>query len=468
MGTVALRTSLIWHDEVMADLVHDRPAPITIGPSSEATLLTPDLKLPAEMAILRPGHRGYLLTLGERMRGTISVSGVEHDVAAFVRAADEPSEFRATPIGGSDWGVIELDETGDCKLFFQFVPVDEAPWNVSPPLLDGESRASLAFSVVLHLALLVATFKLADSSSPFVWPGPRSVTGSYIVTRLDVDPPPTPTVTETETGKPAAAMPTVPETASPPIAMSIPRTRGAWQRPEKPTRPDSDADDDDDADPDASPADESSEPTTATGVMKYEDLLRGVRDRELAQAIKRHNKLKNGKYGTPGDGGPSGGDGLAVGPAGGPRGGPVKKDGTLGEHKRGGTLDTGGNRNAVCIGAGCTGGGGTPISIVVPPDPPNQEPTLTKEEIDRVMKSKAGLFRTCYQRELDRSGPVAGNLIVKFTITADGRVTSARSAGGTLMGSTVASCVTSKITLLRFPAKGGALVNYPFVFSSGG
>ena len=56
----------------------------------------------------------------------------------------------------------------------------------------------------------------------------------------------------------------------------------------------------------------------------------------------------------------------------------------------------------------------------------------------------------------------------KFTINGAGRVTSSRSGGGSLAGSDVAACVTSKMTLLRFPAKGGALVNYPFVFSSGG
>ena len=38
-----------------------------------------------------------------------------------------PGGFRATPISGKDWGVVDLDETGDYKLFFQFVPVEDAP-----------------------------------------------------------------------------------------------------------------------------------------------------------------------------------------------------------------------------------------------------------------------------------------------------------------------------------------------------
>ena len=461
MGTVALRTSLIWHDEVMADLVHERPTPITVGASSDSTLLTPELGLPPAFAIVRPGHRGYLLTLGERMRGTISVAGVEHDVAAFVRAADEPGAFRATPIGGSDWGVVELDESGDCKLFFQFVPLDEPTWKVAGPLLDGESRASLAFSVVLHLAVLMATFRLADSADAFVWPGPRSVTGTYLVTRLDVDPPSEPTVAQPDAGRPGALAPTV-SAAEPPIAKEFPRKRGAFQRPDKPTREDTDADDDegDDATPD-----EATQPTAGIGVMQFEDVLRGVRDRELDKAIKKLDKLSNGK---PGKGGRTGGDGLDVGPAGGPRGGNGRKDGPVGEHKGGGELDTGGNRDSVCIGSGCGGAGGTPISLTLPPSPPPDGPTLDKEDVDRVMRRSAGLFRQCYQRALDRSGPISGTLTVRFVIDAEGKVTSSRGSGGSLGGTDVSSCVTSKITLLRFPARGGAIVNYPFVFSSGG
>jgi hypothetical protein len=452
MGPAALRTSLIWHDEVMADLVHERPTPITIGASSAATLLTPDLRLPALFAIVRPGHRGYLLTLGDRMRGTISVGGVEHDVATFVRLADEPSEFRATPIGGSDWGVIELDESGDCKLFFQFVPVDEPTWKLTGPMLDGESRASLAFSVVLHLALLFVTFRLADSSEPFVWPGPRALTGSYIVTRLDAEPPPEPTVTQPESARPGAMAPTVTDGPAP-IAKEFPRRRGAFQRPDKAARKDADTEDD-----------AATRPAAGAGVMQFEDVLRGVRDRELASAIKKLKKLENGKRG-----GPSAGDGLGVGPAGGPRdGGNDRKDGPLGDQKRGGELETGVLRDAVCMGSECGGAGGSPITITLPPEPPTEDPPLRKEDIDRVMKRNKGLFGQCYQRALDRSGATSGTLTVRFVINGEGRVTSSRSSGGNLSGTEVSSCITSKITLLRFPARGGAIVNYPFVFSSGG
>ena len=48
--------------------------------------------------------------------------------------AGEAGGFTATPISGRDWGVIDLDSSGDYKLFFQFVPVEEehVPFYATP------------------------------------------------------------------------------------------------------------------------------------------------------------------------------------------------------------------------------------------------------------------------------------------------------------------------------------------------
>jgi len=73
--TVALRTALIWRDEVMQDVVLEQPAKITVGHIGKPTFTVPDIGLPKEFAIVRPGNRGYLLTLGENMRGTPGITG---------------------------------------------------------------------------------------------------------------------------------------------------------------------------------------------------------------------------------------------------------------------------------------------------------------------------------------------------------------------------------------------------------
>ncbi|HEX7839915.1 MAG TPA: hypothetical protein VF469_20705, partial [Kofleriaceae bacterium] len=103
MTRTALRASLIWHDEVMEDLVLDKPRRITIGQGRRSTFVVPDIGLPAKFAIVRPGNRGYLLTLGEGMRGTICVAGQKQDVAELVQR-DGTGGFYATAVGGRDWG----------------------------------------------------------------------------------------------------------------------------------------------------------------------------------------------------------------------------------------------------------------------------------------------------------------------------------------------------------------------------
>ena len=109
------------------------------------------------------------------------------------------------------------------------------------------------------------------------------------------------------------------------------------------------------------------------------------------------------------------------------------------------------------------------VSIVLK-DPEGDFGGLTAEEINRVVQARKGIFRACYQGELNRTPGLGGKLIVNFQIGGDGIVKSAKIAGGSSMrNSTVEGCVTSNIMRLKFPAKGGlANVNYPFLFQPGG
>ena len=132
-------------------------------------------------------------------------------------------------------------------------------------------------------------------------------------------------------------------------------------------------------------------------------------------------------------------------------------------------LDTGGERaGGTCVGPNCKGNGPKEVHVGLS-DPSGDFAGLTADEIDRVVKSRAGIFRACYQKELNHSPGIGGKLLVHFVIGGDGIVKSANNAGGTLTNDEVSSCVKNNIMRLKFPAKGGvANVNYPFVFSQGG
>ena len=94
---------------------------------------------------------------------------------------------------------------------------------------------------------------------------------------------------------------------------------------------------------------------------------------------------------------------------------------------------------------------------------------LTAEEINRVVKARAGVFRACYQNELNRSPGPRRQARRPLHDRRRRRRQERKTAGGsTLRNDAVESCVNSNIMRLKFPAKGGlANVNYPFLFQPG-
>lgn len=494
--STALRTSLIWHDEVMADVVHEKPTAVTLGADSSATFVTPELSLPPGFSIVTPGRRGYVLTLSSTMSGTICLGGVEHDVAAFVRANDEGSGFHGTTLGPEDWGVITLDTSGEHKFFFQFVPHEVEDWNLGHPMIvaaatgyagsilaltlfwwrDGvalgeaafrgaslaslaiglaaivrwafkqnnESRASLAFSVLLHSAILLLTFKLYEKESPAVWPGPKSLTGTYLVRASETPPEPKPdpikTITEptVKAGVATNAMP-------PDRTNHLPPTTTPWKFKAHETLPE----------------DKKKQPSKeGAGLLAHDDILDQITgDRQLRNVIQDMKHIDGDGDGDRPELGAGDGNDTRGGDPDGKRGGPVGK-----HEKKQGDIDTGGLRAEVCI-VNCGNGGGGPMEVE-PADSSETGDSLSKDDITRVMTKHQGLFRKCYQVALDRGVTKGGDLVVRFVINADGKVTSSSTVRGSIEGS-VAACVKQKLTILHFPKKGGAIVShFPFLFTS--
>jgi hypothetical protein len=471
-----LRAALVWHDEVMSDIVVDKPTKLTIGTSPRATFLVPDLGLPDELAILRPGARGYVLTLGDRMGGTIAIDGSERDVGAFVRESGD--SFHATSITRGDWGLVELDGSGAYKLFFQFVEVDErvpvvkrstvlaglAGHLISSAVLtlawylqgqdldeavfrgvaittialvvggvvwailrdDSESKASLAFSTVLHAALLFLTYQVYDESTAFAWPEPPSLADRYYVSRLDAQPPAPVAIAAAQPETPAAAAP-----SPSPAPISSPRQemRTPGHAPE-------------------------------VGLLqrRNRDILDGVLGRSTAGMLQRFDRI-----GGDGQPGPRGDGGLPA--THGPRG---SGNGPIGRFTRDpGTGDPQAeDRKGGCVTADCKGPGEKKVGTITV-KPPTLDDDLDKKAIDDIVRSRSGVFRSCYQRQLDHGHPdLAGDVVTKFVIGGDGAVNSAVVIGGSLHNDDVTACVTRNLMLLHFPPKPpGGIAIYPFMFS---
>jgi outer membrane biosynthesis protein TonB len=515
---VALRAALIWHDEVMHDVILEKPKKITVGSSGKATFVVPDLGLPANFAVVRPGKRGYLLTLSNRMGGQICVDGEQKDVAEFVRSnSDGENEFYATPIRGKDWGVIELDRSGHYKLFFQFVAVeDHKPFFTKPVLFAGfggvvisiavqsliwwyknyeteesfaracaatfvllgfaavlwsivrqdeDSQWSLAFSIVLHGALLFSVYFVFPPEGSFIWPGPRSLASNYLVGRLESEPRPQPEP------KLAAGKENKEESAAKQPEHKV--VRSATKNPEGAAGGKGETERA--RDPNAKDV-----PPTPPKIALMEErnrrILDNILDRDLATNLGKFTGIKGDTLnkGSAGWGiGRGTGVGLAEG-TGTTRGSRGKGSGGGGNAAgdfvtNKGPISMSRDRpSGSCTGPNCHGAAPKEVGVSIG-EMSGDPGGLGKSEIDRVVRSRAGVFRACYQRELNRSPGIGGKMIIHFVIGGDGVVKSANGVGGSLRNGAVESCVTSNIMRLRFPAKPpGGIVNYPFVFSPGG
>ncbi len=118
---------------------------------------------------------------------------------------------------------------------------------------------------------------------------------------------------------------------------------------------------------------------------------------------------------------------------------------------------------------GGPGDGHTPGKIEAMADDKITLGALDGAEIDKVIKRNMQSIRYCYQKELQAHPGLGGKVTMKFTIAADGSVSSATTRHTVAMP-TVESCLTARFLRMEFPEpRGGGvvLVSYPFVFSEG-
>jgi hypothetical protein len=467
--TTQLHAALIWGGEPIADVVLDKPGKITIGPVANATFTVPDLGLPEVFPIVSHGEGGYLLTMGNAMAGTVSVGGVRHQVTELVGAAP----FAATPVRPGDWGVVDLDAKG-LQLFFQLGGTTEALPARGKVDLDTILPAA-AFSMLLHLLLILGTFGLASTESPFAWPGPRALTGNYLVHRIDAAiPPPVTPPTSLAIAPPTGGEMARPETEQQKLAPKKGDTEKKGREGKR-------------GGPKAMP-DAVDDPTPARAQVGLND--RANRDllKELTRTPNALDKWKHVGKGGAGDQGDETGkgddDGLETqrgaddGDGYKPQGDLDTTSGNTGEpgeckekDKRKCGKGKGRGKDGDGDGDGPPGPPG-PQEVVVDLPPQKQidaSDGLDPREIQKRMEAAKGRFGVCYQREFDRDHSLAGKITVKFTIAPDGHVASAKIDSSTMKNDAVQSCLLRNVTKMTFPVSGsGGIVRYPFGFQGGG
>ncbi len=97
--------------------------------------------------------------------------------------------------------------------------------------------------------------------------------------------------------------------------------------------------------------------------------------------------------------------------------------------------------------------------------------SLSREEIERVVRAHFSEIRYCYQVELQRNPSLFGKITLKWAIVAGGRVEEAESKENTTGSAGLANCMISRLKQWQFPSPQGgskADVDYPWIFKPEG
>ena len=122
-------------------------------------------------------------------------------------------------------------------------------------------------------------------------------------------------------------------------------------------------------------------------------------------------------------------------------------------------------------GGGRNSGGGGKIrvgSVSAPAADSVLEGSLSREEIEAVIRANLAKIKACYERNLQAKRGLAGRVMMGFTIQPNGRVSTSTIVSSDLNHGPTQSCITSEIRRWNFPLpRGGGQVKvrYPFVFT---
>jgi len=95
---------------------------------------------------------------------------------------------------------------------------------------------------------------------------------------------------------------------------------------------------------------------------------------------------------------------------------------------------------------------------------------LDRSVIDRVVERHLDQIRYCYQKELNKNPRLYGKIVIKFVISRDGSVSSAKTNATSMNNPIVENCICQRFMRFQFPEPEGggiAIVTYPFLFQSG-
>ena len=90
------------------------------------------------------------------------------------------------------------------------------------------------------------------------------------------------------------------------------------------------------------------------------------------------------------------------------------------------------------------------------------------EDLQRIFRTRAAVYRACYEKELASAPDLAGTIVFFVTIARDGSVAEVRLEHNTTPEELrpTGNCIAERMLDLKFPATGKAVFSYPMSFST--
>ena len=390
-------------------------ASVRVGRTARSHVILPSERLRRPWRLFERRGDGYRMRLGPAMEGRIA-SGGEVATVTGEREVLLPERAR---------GRVSL---GDVVILFQVVTLPAGPRPQLPRSLQGSpvrdlDRPFVLLAVLSFLAHLSMVVYLRGVDWPRT-PSIEEVPDVFVRQVLRRPPPPAPPVA-VPTEKPAPReRPAAPVAARPRPSLEEQKRRLVAQVGRKGLL----------------------QVITALGDRgAVRDLLtRGSVDRLQEEALRDVGGLVVAQEGRP----------LPLG-HGAPGGGRI--------------ADVGGLRGRPRISAADVSGPAAerrvPVVTTKPPELDEEVAGFDPQQLSRSIRSHMAEVRACYERALKRRPDIGGRLVLRFTLTPAGTVSSVAVDEDTLGDPEVTACVRNAVALWRFAAPPRKVeVTFPFVF----
>jgi hypothetical protein len=448
---VVLRTAAVWGTTVLAIRELGPGQSLSIGDRPSALVPKPDGS-PMSDSPIRAVGKGWEVDALGATGGTLSVRGRAEDPSALGRTG------APIPIVAGDHGLIQY---GALSLFFQFSP--EAPAIRSRRRIDWLFIAAFVFSVVTIGGGLTL---LASLTTPRALEKPVELTSAeeLAVQFLMDEPARVPDSGGRDAGK-GIEQPGAKDKKDQGGGKLAKGSQGALGQKGKADRTE--------APGNPEPLGAMSEvlasevgaevQKTLGSIASVADALGGLASDKIVLGRGSGLGFRGGGPGGRGDS-----DGVPFGSGTLDTGWGAGKGGGLGAGSEG---PRGHGRDGVGPGGPGGGGGDGTGAAERKVQGASQAPSgqgLTPAQVQRVVLSRIGAFRACYDSAAARDPSLQGGVTIAWSITPDGSVSGARVASSSLGNPRVEGCILRQFNRLRFPtADKPTGASYPFIFKPG-